>query len=182
MRARTYQWLRAHHKVALAHGFVLSGFVIFLVFFSGPLFDRFAAIEGESRILSVRLPAETGNVIYCVTDVEIGAEITEIHGWAFVEGQDSQTTQCYIVLESDDACYVFDTIAQLRQDITTAYDSVDLDFSRSGFVCNLPTRKIAPGENILGIYIKQGDFEAFQRTEFLLVASDGGIKLITRQY
>jgi hypothetical protein len=181
MQSKVYQWLRAHRKAVFGHGLVLSAFLIFCTFFSPPLFDRLEAIQGESHTHDIVLPAETGNITYCLTDVEIGSQITEVHGWAFIEGQSTEDIKTCVVLESDDVCYVFDTITQVRPDVTAAYgSSLDLDLGQSGFMCNLPTRKIAVGEYILGIYIAKDGIEAFQRTDFLLTRSDGAIELSTR--
>jgi hypothetical protein len=179
MQPKVYQWLRAHRKAVFGHGLVLSAFLIFCTFFSPPLFDRLEAIQGESQMQDIVLPAETGNITYCLADVEIGSQITEVHGWAFIEGQNTENMNTYIVLESDDVRYVFDTITQVRPDVTAAYGSLDLDLGQSGFMCNLPTRNIAVGEYVLGIYITKDGIEAFQRTDFLLTRSDGAIELST---
>jgi hypothetical protein len=175
-----HHWLRAHRKAVFGHGLVLSAFLIFCTFFSPPLFDRLEAIQGESQMHDIALPAETGNITYLLKDVEIGSQITEVHGWAFIDGQSTENINTYIVLESDDVCYVFDTVTQVRPDVTAAYGSLDLDLGQSGLMCNLPTRKIAIGEYILGIYIAKDGIEAFQHTDFLLTRSDGAIELTGR--
>ena len=180
MLHRMHHWLRAHRKAVFGHGLVLSAFLIFCTFFSPPLFDRLEAIQGESQMHDIALPAETGNVVCCLHDVEIGSQITEVHGWAFIDGQSTENMKTYIVLESDDVCYVFDTVTQVRPDVTAAYGSPDLDLGQSGFMCNLPTRKIATGDYIIGIYITKDGTEAFERTDFLLTRSDGAIELSTR--
>ena len=177
MQSKMYQWLRAHRKAVFGHGLVLSAFLIFCVFFSPPLFDSLEAVEGESQMLDIALPQETGNIVCCLHDVQMGSQITEVHGWAFIDGQSTEGIKTYIVLESDEVRYIFDTVTQVRPDVTAAYGSPDLDLGHSGFVCNLPTRKIAIGEYVLGIYITKDTTEAFQRTVYLLVKSDGGMEL-----
>lgn len=161
----------------LIHSLILSGFLIYCIFLSVPLFDRLEAIQGESTMQDVLLPAETDNIQHCLDQVIVGSQITEVHGWAFIDAHSSEGARIYTVLESDDVCYVFDTVAQLRSDVTEAYRDLGLDLDWSGFVCNLPSRKISDGQYVLGIYIRDGDIEAFQRTSYILVKSHGLMEL-----
>jgi hypothetical protein len=168
MRVRIVKWLRAHWKPLLVHTFVLSGFLFFCIFLSDSLFARFETIDGESKLQDISLPAETGGISLQIDRVEAGAYITEVWGWALIDGQSSENSEVYIVLKSDDKCYVFDTMKQ-----TKAY-SGPVVVSYSGFVCNIPSTKISSGQHVIGIFITSGDIQALQYTDRVLVKSDSG--------
>jgi hypothetical protein len=158
--------LRARWKPLLVHILILSGFLLFIIFLSPPLFDRFESIDGESKLQSVSLPAETECISYCILAVHGGTDVMEIQGWAFVDDQSFETGQLCVVLKSDRKCYVIDTMT-LRWDNDDPWPP--------GFVCNIPSGKISSGEYHLGIYIKKGDTEAFQCTDTVLVKAERGL-------
>lgn len=160
------EWLRSHRKPLLVHSLILSGFLLFCIFLSGPLFDRFEVIDGESRSQNVSLPAETDNILHYIDGVEGGIHITEVRGWAFVVGKGSENDQVHVVLKSDRKCYVFDA-----KSWPYAYNDLNIDYHPSGFLCNIPMRKISTGEYIIGIFIEEGDIQGLQYTDSLLVKS-----------
>lgn len=163
MRVTIVKWLRAHWKPLLVHSLILSGFLFFCIFLTDSLFARFDTIDGQSRLQNVLLPAETGGISLQIDGVEAGTYITEVWGWALIDGQSSENNQDCIVLKSDDKCYVFDTMKQ-----TKAYCG-PVVVSYSGFVCNLPWSKISSGQYVLGIFITNGDIQALQYTDRVLV-------------
>jgi hypothetical protein len=165
MRVGISRWFRAHWRPLLVHSLILSGFLLLCIFVSDSLFARFETIDGESKLRNVLLPAESESILYCIDGLQGGTYITEIRGWAFIDGQNSQNGQVYIVLKSDDNSYVFDTMRQ-----TKAYNG-PVVVSYSGFVCNIPLAKISGGEYVIGIYIKGGGIEALQYTDRVLVKS-----------
>jgi hypothetical protein len=175
MRVTMAKWLKAHWKAVFAHTLLLSGFVFYCAFLSGPLFDRFDVVHGEARLQSVSLPPESETVRSHIEQLELGPRVTEVQGSAFIDGQDSDNTQTYIVLKSDQKCYVFSAMTQLRTDVTTACSSLNLNLDWSGFHCNIPMRKISCGEYVIGIYIKNGDIEAFGLTDRILAKSKSGL-------
>jgi len=160
----------------LVHGLILSGFLIYSFFLADPLFDRFEAVEGESRLIKTAVPAETKNGRYSVGKLGTGTNIIEVTGWAFIEGQNSENCKKFIALKSDNRCYVFDTKIQKRPGVTKAFASLGLDLDMSGFVCTIPIRKIRNGEYLLGIYFRKGDIEASRYTDKVLVKSREGIE------
>lgn len=162
----TGSWFKAHRKQVITHTSIVVAFVLFTIFLSEPLFDRFETVEGESRLHQISLPAETNDIKYGIevilTDDPRGVEIS---GWAFIEGEDSEGSEVYIVLESASRTYIFDTMLVVRPDITRHFKELDLNLDRSGFTALIPARKIGDGEYTVGIYIKKGDIEALQYTD-----------------
>jgi hypothetical protein len=147
-------WLRNHRKKIITHTAIIAGFVLFTIFVMVPLFDRLDRIPGEAQLHRLQLPAETTNmryeIDYIFTDGHSGVEI---HGWAFVDGQDSQDRELYIVLKSAHQTYVFDTRVELRPDLLPDEEFVS-SADYSGFKTLIPARKISNGEYIVGVYIR----------------------------
>jgi hypothetical protein len=179
MGIATRKWLRTRWKGLLMHSLILSGFLLFCIFLSRPLFDRLETIDDEAKLQNVLLPSETQNLRLDVDRPPITTRTIEVRGWAYIDGQSSENSQTYVVLKSDDSCYVFDTLPQLRTGVTSAYGystagSLDLDWS--GFDCNIPLSRIGTGEYALGIYIKKADIEALQSTVWVLVKSSSVVQ------
>ncbi|MFB0520237.1 MAG: hypothetical protein ACETWD_02275 [Desulfatiglandales bacterium] len=126
----------------------------------------------KSNLQNIALPIEPKNIKlavdflqYAVVDEKRFAEIT---GWAFIEGQDTENSQIYIVLKSDLNTYVFDTILRKRPDITSAFAESGLNLDNSGFIARILEEEIEGGTYTLGIYVKKGDIEVLRYTNKLV--------------
>ena len=123
-----------------------------------------------SEVQTIQLPPESGDITLgvdkCeVTEDENGMEVVEIRGWAFIEGQSAEDSKIYVVLKSEGATYVFDTILEKRLDVTAALGESGLNLDNSGFIARTPVDTVTVGTYNLGIYIKKGNFEALQYTD-----------------
>ena len=146
--------LRAHRKKIIAHTAIIGGFVLFTIFVSAPLFDRLDRIPDEAQLYRLELPAETTNIRYEIDYIFTdGHSVVQILGWAFVDGQDSQDRDLYIVLKSTQQMYVFDTKVELRPDLLQ-YENLVSNADYSGFSTLIPAREISDGEYTVGFYIR----------------------------
>ena len=171
-------WLKAHRKQVIIHTLIVGGFLLFLLFLAEPLFDRLEAVEGESKLCDFPLPAETGGITYCFDELPTDGRTTvEVSGWAFIDGQDSENSEIYIVLKSADRTYIFGTETWMREGVTQHFKELDLNLDYSGFMALLPARKLADGEYTVGIYIRKGDMEALQYTNKAVTKSKGVVQL-----
>lgn len=174
----TGSWFKAHRKQVITHTSIIAAFVLFTIFVAGPFFDTFEAISGESRLHEFPLPDETKDIKYSfwpfTTD---GHTVVDISGWAFIEGQDSENSQVFIVLKSANRTYIFDTTVLVRRDVTEALQELNVNLDYSGFKAIIPITKIENGEYIVGIYIRKGDIEALQYTNKAITKSKGTIEL-----
>ena len=89
-------------------------------------------------------------------------ELMEIAVWAFIEGQSAEDSKIYVVLKSETATYIFDTILQERPDVTAFYVESGLNLDNSGFIARIHRDSVGEGTYTLGIYIKKGDIQALQ--------------------
>ena len=162
----TGSWLKTHRKQVITHTPIIVVFVLFVIFVSEPLFDRFERVAGESQLYETSIPVETSNITYWIdgltTDKSRGIDIT---GWAFIDGYDSVNSKIYVVLKSTDRIYVFTTETVLREAVTSHFAELGLNLDYSGFAAFIPARKIASGEYTVGIYIMKDDVKALQYTD-----------------
>jgi hypothetical protein len=169
-----YRWLKAHWRALSVNGLVLSGFVFYCIFLSGSLFDRFEVTLDEAKLQSIQLPAESETLHVTIEQLKVGSRVAEVQGSAFIVGQTSDNSQTCLVLKSDRKCYVFDSMMQLRTDVTTACSALNVNLDWSGFLCNIPIRKISSGEYVIGVYVKKGDIDALRFADRILVKSESG--------
>ena len=117
-----------------------------------------------SEVQEISLPPESGEIRFGVDICEVMKEEIEIAGWAFIEGQSAEDSKIYVVLKSETATYIFDTVLQERPDVTAAFLESGLNLDDSGFIARIPVDTVEVGAYELGIYTKQGDIEALQYT------------------
>jgi len=173
----TGSWFKAHRKQVITHTSIVVGFVLFIIFVSGPLFDSLDAVQGESRLYDFPLPAETGGITYYFDEFATDGRTTvEVMGWAFIDGMDSEGSEVYMVLKSTEQTYIFDTHVLKRPDVTKAFEELDLNLDYSGFTALIPAWRIADGDYALGIYIRKGDIEALQYTSKAITKSGDTIE------
>ena len=159
------------------HSLIIAGFLVFTVFFAEPLFDRLERIPGEAQLHRLDLPSEAGGMLSHLDEFKTDGRTTvEVMGWAFIEGQDSDNSEVFIVLESCDRTYIFDTMVRARPDVTQHFEEMGLNLDYSGFSALLPLRRIAGGEYTIGIYIRKGEIEALQYTDRSITKSGGTVE------
>ena len=171
-------WFKAHRKQVITHTAIIVGFVLFVILVSAPLFDRLERIPGEAHLYRFSLPVETNNTRSYIDKLTTDGRIAiNVQGWAFIEGEDSEGSEAYIVLKSGSRTYIFDTMEQTRPDVTLHFKELDLNLDYSGFMALLPARKIVDGEYTVGICITKGDIEAPQYTGTAVTKSKGTVEL-----
>ena len=150
----TGSWFRIHRKQIITHTSIIVGFVLFTILVTGPLFDRLERIPGEAQLYQLQLPTETNDIRFSIATT-MHSHTIEIWGWAVIEGHsvDLAHSKTYIVLKSDRHTYIFDTAPREIEGGGWA-----------GFLTNIPLRKIAKGEYIVGLYLTKGDIQALQYT------------------
>ena len=172
------KWLKAHSKKVLAHGSILSAFLLYTLFLAGPLFDRFERIDGETRLHDASLPGETNNIRYGFR-LEIPMDAVEIEGWAFIESQSPENSEIHVVFTSADSNYVFNTLAVEEVALNKQLDIESPDLSCAAFSAFILVGNIKNGEYKVGIYITKGDIEALEYTNKVIVKSGNAARQAT---
>lgn len=138
----------------------------------------------ESTVDEIDLPRETGDIVSDIEKIkDVGQTYKVISGWAFIEGVESEGSEIYLVLQSERRTYALKTNPKKREDVTAAHRDLNLNLDNSGFEAwiNVWSRK---GERIrsddyrLGIYIKNGDLEAFSPTDTILRKTRRGMEVL----
>ncbi|MEW6416601.1 MAG: hypothetical protein AB1480_00555 [Nitrospirota bacterium] len=119
-----------------------------------------SAEQKISQLQSFALPQETNDLDVAVEGVQDKGEIFEISGWAAIKSRDSIDTTKYLVLQSQNKTYVFDTFSLWkRPDVTQAFK---INRDDSGFNVFIPKAKIEKGEYRIGLIIKKDKLISFQ--------------------
>lgn len=116
-----------------------------------------------SRLYNFTLLAES-------TMINAGFDIIDyspyfiIHdGWAAFKEYNSVGVDIYVVLQSAEHIYIFDTYPGIRTDVTAFFSS--LNFDNSGFTCLMSKDSIASGIYQIGLFLAKNDnIKAFQFT------------------
>jgi hypothetical protein len=172
-------WLRTRRKQIITHTLIVGAFLLFLLLLSEPLFallDRseFEGIQGESQLVDISVPAETGNIRYWFRSFVTGT-VVEFLGWAFIEGDCPENSTTYLVFKSAQATYVFETDMQERKKLNENLGIEEPDLTEAGFVATILADKMENGTYMIGIYIKKGETEALQYTDKVLTRTDEAV-------
>ena len=151
-------WFRTRKRQVITHTSIVVGFVLFTIFVAEPLFDRFEAIEGESPLVKISVPDETGGITWGIDFFGPTENMLEISGWAFIDGRSSEGSLVYIVLKSEERTYVFEMSMRERPDVAHAFEDSNLLWS--GINGIVPLRKVESGNYTVGIYITQENAQA----------------------
>lgn len=170
-------WIKNHWKKVLVHLLALTCFALYAIFLGDPLFDKLEADESEAKLHDIQLPSETQNILYTISESPVETA-QELKGWAFISGEGSEGSQTYLVLKSDKNTYIFDSLSIVRDDVSKAFEHLNLNVASSGFYSMLSLRKIRNGCYHIGIYIRKGDMEALQYTDKSLIKSGDSLKLV----
>ena len=175
-------WFKTRRKQIITHILIVAAFLLFLIFLSEPLFDRFEASEiGVSELHTISLPAEIGkDEMYQEIWGKYRGGNMSLLGFAFICGQSAEDSQFYIVLHSIHDTYVFDTFLYPMPDVTSRFADLNLNLDDSGFYARIPIKKIENGTYRLGIYLKKSDIEALQYTDNAITKAGNIARLTLR--
>jgi len=174
-------WLRTRRKQIITHTLIVGGFLCFLLFLSEPLFNlfdrsEFEGIPGESQLVDISVPAETGNIRYWFESIVTGT-IVEFLGWAFIEGDCPENSTTYLVFKSDQATYVFEAAMREVGTLNQVLGIEEPDLTKAGFVATIPAERMEKGTYTIGLYIKKGKTEALQYTDKVLTRTNEVVEL-----
>lgn len=118
------------------------------------------AAKQISQLQSLALPQATNDLDLAVERADDKGGIIEVSGWAAIKNQDSINTSKYLVLQSQNKTYIFDTFSLWkRPDVTQVFK---INREDSGFNVFIPKDNIERGEYRLGLIIKKDKMTSFQ--------------------
>jgi hypothetical protein len=167
-------WLGRQKRQVLIHSLILAGFLVYCLFFAQPLFARFEDVPGQAVEVSLKLPYTANNVTFSLDQVIPSSSALEINGWAFINGQDTQDLETYLVLKSAQTSYIFTTTAVYSNPITTEYgNGLNLDWA--GFTTIVPMQKIKSGSYTVGLYLYKDGAAVLQYTGETITKTRGEV-------
>lgn len=173
--------LRVLNKKFLMHWAIIGSFLLYLVS-ADYIFDRMLTVKGESKLQHFDLPKDTNKIKISIDKFNNSRrewkELIYILGWAFVKGQDATNDDTYLVLQSKDKTYIFDTVPMKRRGVTKVFGrSTGLNLDNSGFQAYIPDGVIKKGRYAIGIYIQnhQGRFFTVSHRYSAEKTEDGSI-------
>jgi len=111
------------------------------------------------------IPEADKNINYAIDEFYETDEFISITGWAFIKDQDVENAKIYLVLNQDTLIHAYPTKEMRRDDVSTQFETLDLNFS--GFSNTVNKRDLAPGSHNLGILIvKDGVGRELTMTEY----------------
>jgi len=118
----------------------------------------------SSLVEGMSLPAQSHDSTFNIDSskevTQDGNKVIEIAGWAFINGQSSENSKIYVVLQSDSNTYVFDTLPQYKPDVTAYYHTLSLNLDESGFLARIPKDNIGNATYRIGVYVEKDGIEA----------------------
>ena len=103
----------------------------------------------------IDLPGEKENLVYFFDHISQDGVYLRINGWAFIDGQSSRGQETYVVLQSNNSRFIYDTSVDYRSDVSTHFGRNDLD--DAGFIATIRKSDIGKGIFRVGLYIKGND-------------------------
>jgi hypothetical protein len=147
--------------------------VIFLIVYllsADLLFVHVLHVQGESMI-EPRCSLEENEVFrYHIEQVTVNRiqwkKIAKFSGWAFIETQNADNNEIFLVLRNNNSQYCFTSDPVARPDVTQFFHStLNLSLTNSGFETNIPRELLENQEYQIGILIKSPYKSAFNMTD-----------------
>jgi len=112
------------------------------------------------------------NITFKIEEIKTTTTIS-IKAWAFINDQDASKIEKYVLLESENSSYIFDTASAKRPDVTSIYKYLNINLDDSGLYGNIPISAISDGKYRIGIILKSNNDTRFVRSkEFITKKND----------
>lgn len=134
--------------------------------------------SSPQNITETEIGANTICTIDSVTTTDDG--YTQIVGWAFTEGLDTNNQSVYVRLTYEDGNSVtYDTQSISRPDVVTAYKSQL--YNNSGFTAIIPKDELQDGNIQIDVLVKNGDSIYLAEKKYVYVYNDFEESFILRE-
>jgi hypothetical protein len=121
-----------------------------------------------SEIQEFDLTKKPRNISFRIDEIKIKSTIM-IKGWAFISDQDDSGSEKYLLLESENSSYIFDTITARRPDVTAAYKNLNRNLNESGLYGNILINSINDGRYRIGIIFRSNNETSCVRSNQFII-------------
>ena len=115
------------------------------------------ALKAISRKVTLDVKDTTDEVHYAFDKIDISEGILKMTGWGFLERLNSDSLKTYILFKKDEQIVSYNTVLQIRKDLTTGFITTGLNLDSAGFEVKIPVKNFETGNYILGLYIEKGN-------------------------
>jgi hypothetical protein len=139
-------YVQSPNEIRIQDGTVKAGFAKFTIN-STP----------ESYPVSLCLKAPTINMKFAFDELNVANNKLLVRGWGFLDGQDSDSLETFLLLKKNQTILVFSLGMQTRKDVTDANKELKKNLDASGFGAEISTDKFEKGRYQVGLYIMKGN-------------------------
>jgi hypothetical protein len=115
------------------------------------------ALKSTSRKVTLKFKELTSK-INCYFDImDVSKSSIKLVGWGFLEGLNSDSLKTYILFKKNEQIISYNTVLQIRKDLTTGFIKTGLNLDSAGFQVKIPANNFEKGQYQLGLYIEKGN-------------------------
>jgi hypothetical protein len=115
------------------------------------------ALKSTSKKVNLNYKETKDKVKFYFDRIDISKKSLKIVGWGFLEGFNSDSLKTYILFKKDEQIISYNTVLQIRKDLTTGFIKTGLNLDSAGFQVKIPATNFEKGKYQLGLYIEKGN-------------------------
>lgn len=120
-------------------------------------FGSVLGLKPKSKPASIKLKAPTATIMYFIDKINIKNNFTQIYGWGYLQGMNSESVKTYILLKKNEQVIAFSVDVLVRKDVTNYYKESHLNLDSCGFLAEIATESLERGHYQVGLYIEKGN-------------------------
>jgi len=113
--------------------------------------------KSTSRKVTLNFKEPTLKISYYFDIIDNTGNNLTIAGWGFLDGLNSNSLKPYLLLKKEEQIISYNTVLQIRKDLTTWFIKTGLNLDSAGFQVKIPIQNFEPGTYNLGLYIEKGN-------------------------
>jgi hypothetical protein len=115
------------------------------------------ALKSVSRKVDLKFREPKRKINFYFDRIDASKSSIKIIGWGFLEGLNSDSLNTYVLFKKGQEIIVYNTVLQIRKDLTTGFIKTGLNLDSAGFQLKIPTGNFDNGQYQLGLYIEKGN-------------------------
>ena len=152
-------WFRKYYK-----HIILWVFFIALLLSLDFIAEDLIRVRDEAHLVNVVLPLESKDIIFDIDGVVMleaqWKNLFSVNGYAFFSGINVDQNQVYMVLKSEEAQYVFNSLKCYRGGLKDEAINTGLNLDYAGFHSDISLRRLRSGLYRIGVYLVNGEKKA----------------------
>jgi len=118
---------------------------------------RLANYSVGARKVVIPIQPANAKIKYYFEQCAVANNVFTLSGWGFIEGQNTDDMQQYVMLKKEKNTVVYTLVPQERKGVTTFFKDLGLNLDHSGFAAVIDGARIEPGKYEILLYFVKGD-------------------------